>query len=168
MAVLTLKQWFSLKFMQCASIISFESFWKICLHRWINLEFLIIAESSKDVNPGFYSKRQPTYLAPFAITLSLSSDKAGKKRGKKGKKGKRKSKQTSSRCMLNDLEFSELGSSTHAGDYDSEKKGAVSGNKTGGSSTVKLSHPSSADESTDDWMVINQLVGFQVSSNIIA
>ena len=40
MAVLALKQWFSLKFMQCASIISFESFWKIYLHRWINLEFL--------------------------------------------------------------------------------------------------------------------------------
>ena len=39
MAVLALKQWFSLKFMQCASIISSESFWKIYLHRWINLEF---------------------------------------------------------------------------------------------------------------------------------
>ena len=39
MAVLALKQRFSLKFMQCASIISSESFWKIYLHRWINLEF---------------------------------------------------------------------------------------------------------------------------------
>ena len=39
MAVLALKQWFSLKFMQSASIISSESFWKIYLHRWINLEF---------------------------------------------------------------------------------------------------------------------------------
>ena len=39
MAVVALKQWFSLKFMQCASIISSESFWKIYLHRWINLEF---------------------------------------------------------------------------------------------------------------------------------
>ena len=39
MAVLALKQWFSLKFMQCASIISSESFWKIYLHPWINLEF---------------------------------------------------------------------------------------------------------------------------------
>ena len=39
MAVLALKQWFSLKFKQCASIISSKSFWKIYLHRWINLEF---------------------------------------------------------------------------------------------------------------------------------
>ena len=98
----------------------------------------------------FHSKRQPMYLAPFAVTSSLSSDKAGKKRGKKEKKRKRKSKQTSGRCMLNDLDFLEFGSSTHAGDYDSEKEGAVSGNKTGGSSTVKLSPPSSADESSDD------------------
>ena len=40
MAVLALKQWVSLKFMQSASIISSETFWKIYLHRWINLEFL--------------------------------------------------------------------------------------------------------------------------------
>ena len=40
MAVLAQKQGFPLKFMQCASIISFETFWKIYLNWWINLEFL--------------------------------------------------------------------------------------------------------------------------------
>ena len=58
MAILALKQWFSLKFMQCASIISSESFWKIYLHRWINLEFLwsslkVVRTSTRGVSEAF-------------------------------------------------------------------------------------------------------------------
>ena len=56
MAFLALKQRFSLKFMQCASIISSETFRKN-LFASLNQYgvSMIIAESSKDVNPGIIS-----------------------------------------------------------------------------------------------------------------
>ena len=51
MAVSALKQQFALKFMQCESIISSETFWKK-LFQPLNQsgDSMIIAESSKDLN----------------------------------------------------------------------------------------------------------------------